>query len=160
MFAWTSVATLMPLIIGVLLLLIWATYSYGICKSPMIPLIVLADRTAAISYFGTILQGIIVSLPISSTTFLPLTFPPVLRPPLLPPPLLPNRQRLLPSHIRPCHPSPMPSLGPHNRHNQHRHRPHPHHKTFLPHRLAPLRLRHRNPQPPEHLHHNLGLDRS
>lgn len=61
MFAWNSLATLVPLLLGVLILLIWAMYSYGICKSPMIPLVVLADRTAAISYFGTVLQGIIVS---------------------------------------------------------------------------------------------------
>jgi len=60
MYPWNSLATQLPLVVGFLLLLIWVLYSYGICKAPMIPLIVLADRTAAISYFGTVLQGVIV----------------------------------------------------------------------------------------------------
>jgi len=61
-YAWNSLATTVPLIAGSLLFLMWSMYSYGICDKPMIPLIVIADRTAAISYFGTVLQGIIVSL--------------------------------------------------------------------------------------------------
>jgi hypothetical protein len=46
--------------LGVLGFFAWFIYSYRYCKSPMIPLVVLNDRTAAISYFGTLIQGLAV----------------------------------------------------------------------------------------------------
>lgn len=62
MYSWRSYATLLPLIVGVLGILFWIAYSYNFCKkTPMIPLVILRDRTAAISYFGTVVQGLAVS---------------------------------------------------------------------------------------------------
>jgi hypothetical protein len=114
MFAWNSVATLIPLLLGALLLLIWAMYSYGICKSPMIPLVVLADRTAAISYFGTVLQGIIVSVITITHNILSCTNVEVivLWPSLLPASVLSNRKGLLACFLWPRNTPAMSLVGP------------------------------------------------
>ncbi|RDI78683.1 hypothetical protein Vi05172_g11253 [Venturia inaequalis] len=59
MYSWSSWRTLVPLIGGVLVLVGWVMYSYsGIISNPMIPLVVLNDRTAAISYFGNLVHGL------------------------------------------------------------------------------------------------------
>jgi hypothetical protein len=62
MYPWRSLGTLLPLILGILGFLTWVVYSYYYCKNPMIPLVVLKDRTAAISYFGTVIQGLAVCI--------------------------------------------------------------------------------------------------
>jgi hypothetical protein len=61
-YPWRSLGTLLPLVLGIVGFISWVIYSYKYCKSPMIPLVVLNDRTAAISYFGTVIQGLAVSL--------------------------------------------------------------------------------------------------
>lgn len=62
MFPWGSVGTLLPLLLGAAVLMLWATYSYKFSANPMIPLVVIKDRTAAVSYFGTFVHGLTVSL--------------------------------------------------------------------------------------------------
>jgi len=62
MYSWGSWRTIVPLIVGVVVLLSWMLYSYsGIISNPMIPLVVFKDRTAAISYFGNLVHGLAVS---------------------------------------------------------------------------------------------------
>jgi hypothetical protein len=68
MYPWRSVGTLVPLIFGIFGIFVWIIYSYCYCKHPMIPLVVLKDRTAAISYFGTMIHGLAVSLSCSGCT--------------------------------------------------------------------------------------------
>jgi len=58
MFSWKSYKTLLPLILGVVGLIGWALYSELISKNPMIPLRILADRNAAIHYYGNFVQGL------------------------------------------------------------------------------------------------------
>ncbi|KIW07971.1 uncharacterized protein PV09_01870 [Verruconis gallopava] len=55
---WRSAGTLLPLLLGILCLSAWFIYSYKYCKSPMIPAVVLSDRTAAVSFGGTFILGL------------------------------------------------------------------------------------------------------
>jgi hypothetical protein len=65
MYNWGSWHTLVPLIVGVCGLIGWAFYEHFGTSNPMIPLTVLRNRTASISYFGTMIHGIIVRYQIS-----------------------------------------------------------------------------------------------
>lgn len=61
MYSWGSWRTILPLVLGIVILFGWVVYSYsGIKSDPMIPLVVLNDRTAAISYFGNLVHGLAV----------------------------------------------------------------------------------------------------
>lgn len=61
MYLWGSWRTMVPLVVGIIILFGWVFYSYsGIIPNPMIPLVVLNDRTAAISYFGNLIHGLTV----------------------------------------------------------------------------------------------------
>jgi hypothetical protein len=63
MYSWGSWRTIVPLVVGVVVLFSWVMYSYsGITSNPMIPLVVLKDRTAAISYFGNLVHGLAVRM--------------------------------------------------------------------------------------------------
>jgi hypothetical protein len=44
---------------GILLFFIFILESYWVAKNPLIPLVVLQDRTAAITYIGIVLMGVI-----------------------------------------------------------------------------------------------------
>jgi hypothetical protein len=59
MFPWPSWQTTLPMYLGSLALVFFLVYSYCVSKNPLIPAIVMQERTAAISYFGTFLQGMI-----------------------------------------------------------------------------------------------------
>lgn len=58
-YAWNSWHTLVPLIIGVVGLFIFAFYEYRFASDPIIPPSVFANRTATVSFIGSILQGLI-----------------------------------------------------------------------------------------------------
>jgi hypothetical protein len=59
MYPWSSWRTTLPIYLGSLVLMIFLVYSYCISAHPLIPAVVIKERTAAITYFGTFLQGVI-----------------------------------------------------------------------------------------------------
>lgn len=59
MYAWTSWHTTIPLTLGLLGLLAWLTYSLLVPLNPMIPLSIMANRTAALHYLGNLVHGIV-----------------------------------------------------------------------------------------------------
>jgi len=58
MYAWSSWRTIAPLFLGLGGLASWAAYSHWITDRPMIPFKILDNRTALISYFGNLVQGL------------------------------------------------------------------------------------------------------
>ena len=61
MFKWYAYQTLLPLMLGLLGLAAWLFYTLRIATSPLIPVVVLQDRTTAITYCATMIQGLGVS---------------------------------------------------------------------------------------------------
>lgn len=59
MFPWSSFRTLVPLILGIFGLFIFLIYDSYVVKTPLIPLGILNNRTAAVNYIGTIVHGIV-----------------------------------------------------------------------------------------------------
>ena len=59
MFPWSSFRTLVPLILGICGLFAFFVYDSYVVKTPLIPLGILSNRTAAVSYIGTLIHGIV-----------------------------------------------------------------------------------------------------
>ena len=59
MFNWSSFRTLVPLLLGIFGLSLFAMYDIWFVKNPLIPLGIFNSRTAAVSYFGTFIHGIV-----------------------------------------------------------------------------------------------------
>lgn len=59
MFAWSSFRTLVPLILGICGLLIFVVYEIYVSKTPLIPLRIFNNRTAAVNYIGTLIHGMV-----------------------------------------------------------------------------------------------------
>ena len=59
MFPWSSFHTLVPLILGICGLLAFCIYDSYVAKTPLIPLGILNNRTAAVNYTGTLIHGIV-----------------------------------------------------------------------------------------------------
>ena len=60
MYSWKSARTLVPLILGVAGMICWALYEQFVAPHPLIPLRVMGNRTAAVTFFGTLTHGILV----------------------------------------------------------------------------------------------------
>ncbi|KAJ6103473.1 hypothetical protein N7486_005900 [Penicillium sp. IBT 16267x] len=58
-YAWDSWHTLVPLIIGAAGLFVFAFYEYRFASDPIIPPIIFVNRTATVSFIGSVLQGLI-----------------------------------------------------------------------------------------------------
>ncbi|KAJ5641382.1 hypothetical protein N7490_005382 [Penicillium lividum] len=58
-YAWNSWHTLVPLIIGAAGLFVFAFYEYRFASDPIIPPVIFANRTATVSFIGSVLQGLI-----------------------------------------------------------------------------------------------------
>jgi len=56
---WSSYQTLLPIIIGVVGLLLFAVQQARFAAHPIIPLVVFNNRTTVVSYFGTIITGFV-----------------------------------------------------------------------------------------------------
>lgn len=61
MFGWSTWHTIVPLVLGIAGLMFWAVYSVYVTAHPMIPIMILRDRSTAISYFCTVMHGMCVS---------------------------------------------------------------------------------------------------
>ena len=59
MFPWSSFRTLVPLILGICGLFAFFIYDSYVVKTPLIPLGILNNRTAAVNYVGTLVHGIV-----------------------------------------------------------------------------------------------------
>ncbi|KAL4736684.1 major facilitator superfamily domain-containing protein [Aspergillus similis] len=59
LYDWDSWRTLVPLIIGVVGLLVFSFYEYRFAKDPIIPPKIFQNRTAAVSFAGSFLQGLV-----------------------------------------------------------------------------------------------------
>lgn len=59
MFAWSSFRTLVPLIIGICGLFVFVIYETYVAKTPLIPLRIFSNRTAAVNYIGTLIHGMV-----------------------------------------------------------------------------------------------------
>ena len=59
MFPWSSFRTLVPLILGICGLFAFFIYDSYVVKTPLIPLGILNNRTAAVNYIGTLVHGIV-----------------------------------------------------------------------------------------------------
>lgn len=59
MYPWTSWHTAVPLSLGIMGMLTWFAYSFLISARPMIPLSIMANRTAALHYLGNLVHGIV-----------------------------------------------------------------------------------------------------
>ncbi|CZR53581.1 related to MFS multidrug transporter [Phialocephala subalpina] len=58
-YSWNNVRTLLPLILGVTGLVGWGLFEQFVATKPMIRLLVLGNRTAAVTYFGIFIHGMI-----------------------------------------------------------------------------------------------------
>ncbi|KAJ5660467.1 hypothetical protein N7507_006918 [Penicillium longicatenatum] len=58
-YAWSSWHTLVPLIIGIAGLFVFAFYEYRFASDPIIPPMIFVNRTATVSFIGSVLQGLI-----------------------------------------------------------------------------------------------------
>lgn len=58
-FAWSSFRTLVPLLIGACGLFVFIIYEIYVAKTPLIPLRIFSNRTAAVSYIGTLIHGMV-----------------------------------------------------------------------------------------------------
>ncbi|KAJ5865122.1 uncharacterized protein N7529_007038 [Penicillium soppii] len=56
---WDSWRTLVPLIVGGVGLLVFAYYEYRFATDPIIPPVIFQNRTATVSFIGSVLQGLI-----------------------------------------------------------------------------------------------------
>ena len=59
MFPWSSFRTLVPLLLGIFGLVVFGLYEAYVTKTPLIPLQIFGNRTAAVNYIGTLVQGTI-----------------------------------------------------------------------------------------------------
>ncbi|KAM0795934.1 major facilitator superfamily domain-containing protein [Usnea florida] len=59
LFAWSSFHTLVPLILGFCGMLVFVVYELYVAKTPLIPLRIFANRTAAVNYIGTLIHGML-----------------------------------------------------------------------------------------------------
>ncbi|KAF6225133.1 hypothetical protein HO133_010329 [Letharia lupina] len=59
MFAWSSFRTLVPFILGICGLLVFVMYEIYVAKTPLIPLRIFSNRTAAVNCFGTLVHGML-----------------------------------------------------------------------------------------------------
>ena len=59
LFPWSSFRTLVPLILGIAGGLAFVVYESFKAESPLIPMHIFANRTAAVNYFGTLVHGIV-----------------------------------------------------------------------------------------------------
>ena len=59
MFPWSSFRTLVPLILGICGLFAFCTYDSYVVKTPLIPLGILNNRTAAVNYIDMLFHGIV-----------------------------------------------------------------------------------------------------
>jgi MFS family permease len=59
MFAWSSFRTLVPLILGICGLCVFVMYETYVAKTPLIPLHIFCNRTAAVNYIGTLVHGMV-----------------------------------------------------------------------------------------------------
>lgn len=66
MFDWDSWRTLVPLCVGIAGLVGFVAYEWWVPENPLIRLRLFGNRTAQANYFGTIMHGIIVSIPLFS----------------------------------------------------------------------------------------------
>ena len=57
--AWSSFRTLVPLILGICGLFLFVLYEIYVAKTPLIPLRIFNSRTAAVSYIGTLVHGMV-----------------------------------------------------------------------------------------------------
>jgi hypothetical protein len=57
MFTWNSLQTVLPLVLGGGGLVAWLIYEYYVPSMPMLPVAILHDRTAIVSFLGTLLVG-------------------------------------------------------------------------------------------------------
>ena len=71
MYAWSSFRTLVPLILGLFGFFIFILYEVYIVKTPLIPLGIFSNRTAAVNYFGTFVHGLVLW---TSLYYLPLYY--------------------------------------------------------------------------------------
>jgi hypothetical protein len=62
MYPWDYWRTLVPLILGFAGLALFIVWEIYFASEPLITLNVFMNRTAAVSYIGTVLHGVIVSL--------------------------------------------------------------------------------------------------
>ncbi|OBT61057.1 hypothetical protein VE03_09146 [Pseudogymnoascus sp. 23342-1-I1] len=58
MYAWDSVQTLLPMIIGAVGLIVFIFYEKHIAADPMIPISIFEHRTAVVNYVGTLVHGL------------------------------------------------------------------------------------------------------
>ncbi|CAG7932952.1 unnamed protein product [Penicillium olsonii] len=56
---WDSWRTLVPLIVGVVGLFVFAFYEYRFATDPIIPPVIFKNKTATVSFIGSVLQGLI-----------------------------------------------------------------------------------------------------
>lgn len=159
MYSWSSWRTLVPLIGGVIVLFGWVIYSYsGIVSSPMIPLVVLNDRTAAISYFGNLVHGLAVRMISRRGTRPRLMNFPAIRSLVLSAVILSSSTRLLAHNIWPCSFASMSSIRTFHSNHWSSHRKNASHQTFQFHRLAPFRIRANRIKPSQLYNNGLRLD--
>ena len=59
MFAWSSFRTLVPLVLGICGLFVFVMYETYVAKTPLIPLRIFCNRTAAVNYIGSLVHGIV-----------------------------------------------------------------------------------------------------
>lgn len=59
MYPWSSWRTLVPLLIGVAGLVVFAAYEVYVAAEPMIPAHIFSNRTATVTYIGNIMQGLV-----------------------------------------------------------------------------------------------------
>ena len=61
MYSWDSPRTLVPLILGITGLTVFVFYEHYLAVEPLISLSLFNNRSAAVTYLGTVAHGIIVS---------------------------------------------------------------------------------------------------
>ena len=71
MYAWDSVHTLVPIILGIAGLIVFAIYEKYVATDPIVPMSIFGSPTAVFSYVGTLVHALIV---LCSLYYLPLYF--------------------------------------------------------------------------------------
>ncbi|KKK14623.1 putative MFS transporter [Aspergillus ochraceoroseus] len=59
LYSWDSWRTLVPLIVGVCGLVVFAYYEYRFAKDPIMPPVIFQNRSATVSFIGSIFQGLV-----------------------------------------------------------------------------------------------------
>ena len=59
LFTWSSFHTLVPLILGICGLFVFVMYETYVARTPLIPLRIFSNRTAAVNYIGTFVHGMV-----------------------------------------------------------------------------------------------------